>query len=180
MLSSMFALDKFRNGNKEVWDWVFLEYDIPFQAHVRYRTGDDVFAKDLVQEAFLKLWLKRDKIESLEHMESYLKQIIKNNITDYHRSKAKLEKLKNHLLEVLLQLEKNDDKKVEMDVNSLAFTLAYQKLSTREQQIILLTLKRKSPREIARLLNVSVNTIKSHKYKAKKLLKTELRKIFRK
>ena len=48
-------------------------------------TGNAQDAEDLVQEAFLKLWTKRDTLDNIENDEAFLTTIIKNLFRDQHR-----------------------------------------------------------------------------------------------
>lgn len=60
---------------------------------------DKTTAQELVQDVFVKLWLKRDELGHVKDMEAYLFKCMKNRIYDQYDKIASQQKLKDHSLE---------------------------------------------------------------------------------
>lgn len=71
----------------------FKEKYIPYHQkmyRVAYRLLEDAQdAEDMVQEAYIKLWNKRDELEYIDNIESYCVVLQRNLCLDFLRSKAK-------------------------------------------------------------------------------------------
>ena len=53
---------------------------------VAYRiVGDEDVAKDMVQDTYAAMWNKRDSMEQLDNVESYVMKMLKNRCIDYMR-----------------------------------------------------------------------------------------------
>jgi len=50
---------------------------------------DKTIAKELVQDVFVKLWLKRDQVSHIEDPEAYLLRCLRNRIYDHYESAAR-------------------------------------------------------------------------------------------
>lgn len=61
---------------------------------------DKTTAQELVQDVFVKLWLKREELGHVQDMEAYLFKCMKNRIYDQYDKIASQEKLKTHSLEI--------------------------------------------------------------------------------
>lgn len=68
----------------------FREILLPLGARlykVAYRiVGDADTAKDMVQEAYVSMWNKRDSLDELENIESFAVKVVKNRCMDYLRT----------------------------------------------------------------------------------------------
>lgn len=60
---------------------------------------DKTIAQELVQDVFVKLWLKRNEITQIEDVEAYLFRCLRNKIYDHYDSVACKRKLSKQALE---------------------------------------------------------------------------------
>ena len=131
---------------------------------------DEAAAKDIVQEAFICLWNKKNDIYCIHSAKSYLFKFVKNRSLNYLRdnhskSKVKPEELDNNY--------SYHDFAIENETYCI-INSAIQTLSPREKQVIELILDGFKNPEIANQLDVSINTIKTLKSRAFKTLRTTL------
>lgn len=80
-----------------------LQGDIPYMEALRFKqillplnstlyriayrmTNDPDIAKDMVQEAYITMWNKRNELDDVENIESYAKSVVKNKCIDFLRS----------------------------------------------------------------------------------------------
>src|SRR5690349_7373254 len=71
---------KLADGDKEAFAWVYKNYCRKIYNYAFVMTNDSVISEDLVQEVFLTLWIKREKLRYVEDFNSYL-FIMGRNIT---------------------------------------------------------------------------------------------------
>jgi RNA polymerase sigma-70 factor, ECF subfamily len=85
-----------------------------FTRYARSKVGDPEVAKDLVQEAFLKVWVCVREEKEIHNMKSFLYHILKNLIVDRYRKQKSLS------LELLLECGSepyaNDSERFFMDM----------------------------------------------------------------
>ncbi len=125
---------------------------------------------DVLQEAYLRFWTHRDKIGTLRSPRNYFFSIIKNTILDKRKLFSqtpgeRAEEVAGNLSDPESFLENI----VEAESAGL-ITRAIMQLSPQSQKVILMTLDDRHMHEIAEALQVTVNTVKTIKYRALKRL----------
>ncbi len=136
--------------------------------------NDEEKAKDVAQEAFIKLWQKADEEFKDENaLKAYLYVLVKNACISVIRKESKVtqENIENHhqvssdkfILDEILREE---------TYQMLSSAIA--NLSPQAQNVVKLALKGLSNPEIADQLDVSLNTIKTVKKRAYKALRDQL------
>src|SRR5690606_30535368 len=57
-------------------------------------TKSDLFARDIIQDVFVKLWEHRDAMHAIDNMEAWLYRITENKVIDFLRKAAADKRLK--------------------------------------------------------------------------------------
>lgn len=141
-------------------------------------TKSKEIAEELVMDIFLKLWIGREWITEIEHMDAFLQKVAYNKAIDFLRFAARQKKLQavvaremadaiDHSLELQL-LESDYRAIVEAAVRQLS-----------PQRRLVYTLSREkglSHDEIARELNLSIHTVSNHTKEALKFIRGFLHK----
>lgn len=139
-----------------------------------YVCSPDV-AEDIVQEVFIKLWVN-PKIRISRSLRSYLFLMVKNACIDHLRSMKLEDKKKLTLAEAQIVSESisvNIDSEV-----SLKIKRAIDELPAQCKEVYCLSVySGLKHAEIAEELGISVNTVKVHVFRAKKILKERLRSL---
>lgn len=132
--------------------------------------GSPDIAQDITQDVIIKFWKNRQVHENIESIDNFLYTMIKNESLNYlrgsEREKKRYDKLEFEAYEhptVLNQL-------IEEDINQILID-AINKLPKQSARIMRLVLSGYENQEIAQVVGVSVNTIKTLKYTAMKKLK---------
>ena len=73
-----FIIDQLNKGNPSVYKQIFKEYYPSIRSFAYTYTKDDKLSEDLTQDAFMKLWERREQFESSEVLKSYLYTTVKN------------------------------------------------------------------------------------------------------
>ncbi len=124
-------------------------------------------AKEIVQDAFLNLWEKRDSIDMDRPVKSYLTMIIHNKCTNYLRDNRKFDSYILHV-ENLLDIPEYEDADtfVEKELEA-KIEIAINELPEKCREVFVLNrYKNLKYQEIADRLQVSVKTVEAQMSKA--------------
>ncbi|MFC3561140.1 RNA polymerase sigma factor [Pedobacter jamesrossensis] len=167
-------LYKLSKGNRQAFNAIFLKYH---SGLVRY--GESLLsntchqADDLVQEVFLKVWNQRDNLIIHSSLSAFLFTALKNKVKDIYRERQ-------ILLYDPTEMEFNEQTNASQSPDNI---LIFKELSCSiEEMINLLPTKTQlvfkmnrednlTYDEIASLLNLTRNSVKTHMFRAIKFLK---------
>lgn len=159
-------------GNEEGLDFFFNGYYSALAFYANSIIAHKEIAKEIAAEAFVKLWAKRETIEDWRKVKFLLYKIVNNASIDFLREK---ERARKHA--VNLHIISNTSERSSLDALIEAETyhhlyLLLQSLPPRARQIFkLFYFQKKSIKEIALELGISVNTVKTQKLRAIQLLR---------
>jgi RNA polymerase sigma-70 factor (ECF subfamily) len=169
------ALATLIGGREEGLDYFFRRYYAPLTFFAQGLVGNQETAEDLVEDAFLKLWERREELGSQGSLRSWLYTTVKNACIDLIRR----EKRKLNYIKVAQATSDKEDKPVLHHIIQ-AETMhqvynALQSLPPKCGQVFrMYYLEEKSLQEIAVELNLSLSTVKSQKGRAIELLRKKL------
>ena len=167
--------ESIRQGNIDAYEMLFKKYYLSMCMIARRIVEDEDVAKDLVQEIFIRLWEKRETYDFRETADIFLYVSVRNKCFDYLRS------LKNLPLQEGLSAAGNEyffrDILIEEETYRIVME-AIDALPAQSGRIIKLSLEGKQNKEISENLGISVNTVKSLKYKAMDTLREVLKDYF--
>ncbi len=129
---------------------------------------DEQLAYDIVQEAFIRIWEKNILFTSIISYKVYLYNTVRN---------ASYNHLKRNLRHTEIEKELEEDAVDQMIIAAeIEAELLHQinLLPTSQRNVILLRLKGMTMEEIANELQLSLNTVKTHKKRAYKQLRDKL------
>jgi RNA polymerase sigma-70 factor (ECF subfamily) len=121
-------------------------------------------AEEIVQDVFVKIWEARSKIDVYSSFESFLFTIAYNSTISLFRKRVSEKKYLEYL-KLLQHLEKAPDLIDEIQFNDLNSKVQalLNELTQRQKEIFLLSREEGlSHEEIAKKLNISINTVKKH------------------
>ena len=164
-------------NNRHTYQQIFNDMYESLCAFVHRFDANQSICEDCVQEAFISLWEYRDKIETLTHARAFLYQVSRNNILNHLKhecikNKCILDKSLHHTL-----LSDWMDCVIEEEVERV-LRQTHEELPPKCRHILTLDLQGKSTSEIALLLGISENTVKTQKRLAHKRLKDNISELF--
>ena len=133
-------------------------------------------SEEIVQEAFINLWLSREKLDVDGNMWLYLYVISKRLSLNALRQVGKSSILVEKLLQQVSELQNTTEEEVlAHDLEHYAEKII-EKLPRQQQLVFKLSrVEGLSHKEIAEQLQISPNTVKNHMVEALKTLKTHLK-----
>ena len=137
---------------------------------------DDATIEDVVQDAFLNLWEKRNEFKTESTIKAYLYKIVRSFSVDTIRRRN----IANRYAEKIV-LEKEDqefflENIVESEVFQMIQTV-FNELSPSCREVYQLSLHGKSHEEISQLFDISINTVKKHKNNANHYMRERLKHV---
>lgn len=90
--------EKIRSGDTRAFESVFRKYAARLEAFARKYTVDEREAEDMVQNVFLKLWERREWLETIS-LSSFLFMLTKNSCLNYLKHRQIAESIEQRLSE---------------------------------------------------------------------------------
>lgn len=154
------------DGDEAAFAALFYHYGPKLHAYLTGFTKSDTLAEELVQNTFMRVWLSRDKLPELTHLSAWIYRVAANEGYNF---------LKRKTIEtrVMTELGNTGEPRAadQVSYNELRKAVAEAVASLPEKRRKIYQLSRESgmkPAEIARVLNISVSTVKNTLAEAQK------------
>lgn len=174
-MGNQITYESIKNGDIKAFEELFREF-YPSMCAVAIRfVSDREAAEDIAQEAFIKLWEKRTTYKEIPCLKTFLYVSVKNlcfnhirdqkNTIDYTSPEAKNQEIifKDYII------EEETYRIINEAVNALP---------PQSAKIIKMCLEGKQNKEIAEILDITVNSVKTLKYNALNVLRNSLKDYF--
>lgn len=133
---------------------------------------DPVQAKDIVQEAFLKVWLRREKLTTIENFGGWLRTLTVHLVYDHIvRSQKEIAHLSRWVAELGLPHEAEMPGKEEIAFETLIEEALTHLPAKQKEAFILIKKERRSREDAARIQGVSPETIKTNLERAMRAIR---------
>lgn len=165
------AFAALQQGNEEGLEYFFNTYYTPLTFFANKLVTNEQTAEDLVADAFVKLWNKKESITQSNAVKSYLYTSVRNAAID-HLRKQKITAV--HQAEVIYLHPVEDSTIVSRIIETETYHQLYQSLQTLPQkyaEIINLHIQGKTHKQIAQQLGIAEKTVRNQKSLAIQLLK---------
>ena len=164
---------KFIRGNKKAFDIIYRDYSAAmYTICLRYTKNTDK-AADILQDAFIKVYQKRELFDPKYDLGGWIKRIVINEAINHYRVEKKFE-----FVEDDTYFEAEDDKEifVEEGVNlkKILEEILEEMPDGYRTIFTMYVFDNLKHREIADYLNISENTSKTQLAKARRLIKQKL------
>ena len=170
------CIRRLANGDENAFTAVYELYSEKVYRLAFRFLKDKEQSEEIVQEAFINLWLSREKLNVDGNMWLYLYVISKRLSLNALRQVGKSSILVERLLHQISELQNTTEEEIlAHDLEHYAEKLI-EKLPRQQQLIFKLSrIEGLSHKEIAEQLQISPNTVKNHMVEALKTLKTHLK-----
>jgi len=155
--------------NKNAYKHIYQRY---YQALVIYAMGtikDQDRCEDIVQELIIAMWQRQNNFQSVEQLESYLYNSVHNRVVNEVRHMQVRERYASYVKKTETEEELDGEQTIEDLYAQLFYSI--QQLPEKQQRVILLGMEGKSNADIAEILNLSIETVKTHRKLALKRLR---------
>ncbi|MFD2285748.1 RNA polymerase sigma-70 factor [Pedobacter petrophilus] len=149
-------------GSEKAFSVLFYNYVSVLASFALKFTKSEHAAEEVIQDAFLRIWLNRDKLEHVENVKAYLYKYVSNECLSHLRKKIKEDKAIN-----LLKSRHSDQDNVTLDsihLNEINRLVASAVEALPQQRRKIYELSRgegKTIPEISEILGLSSSTVKN-------------------
>lgn len=164
---------RFKQGDKKVFRQLFEEYYPRLCCFALKYMKDEQTSEDIVQEVMSDLWDKRQSINVKISLKAFLYASVKNRcLNQLKKSVSDEQKLSDYLS---VESESIDDfNYIQEEVHANLYK-AINSLPEKSREVVILSMREMSNAEITEELDISVNTVKSNKKRAYRMLREMLR-----
>lgn len=168
-------LTSLKNGETWAFREIFEAYQKKLYHFVFAITKSNFATEDILQEVFLKIWMKKDRIDVSRSFDSYIYTIARNHTYNYLRGVANQESLRKEVWRNLKYCYQQTENTLLLAEYEAIVNDILEHLPVKKRSIFILSKQQgKSNQEIADLLNISTKTVKNHLWKASKLIRLQL------
>ncbi len=159
--------------NKAEFKQLFDKYFDTIRSFIFYRCGDTDAASDMAQDVFMKIWEKREKLNSTDLKPLLYKMANDMVISNYRKSSTRMDYEKS----ITIQNDSPLSPEEELNFEELASTYAKALEKMPETQRVVFLMSRNDElkyHEIAGCLEISVKAVEKRMSAALQYLRTEL------
>ena len=169
--------EKLANGDRNAFEWVYKNYTKKIYDYALLMTRNETMSEDIVQEVFLKLWLHKEKLNTVKDFNAYLHILYKNHILDVLKRQQKEISVRQEYNRNAAAFEMKADAIIDYNETRRVIAKAVKQLPQQRQQVYILGRECGWKREqIAKELNIAPNTVKEVMQNALRFLKKEITK----
>lgn len=161
-----------KKGDKKAFRIIFETYYKRLYSFSLNYVDNQFAAEEIVEIVLLKLWQKREKVDKIKNLKSYLYTMVRNASIDYIKKEKKFVRLNIEQHDVISQ---KNQLIIEEETYAILFQ-ALEKLPEKCRKVFKLScLEGVKYKDIATDLQISINTVKSQRARAIELLKKDLK-----
>lgn len=167
-------LSRFKEGDSTALEEI---YDVYYE-RVRFLASNilagDEECEDITVKSFHKIWQKRTKLKTFDHIIRLLLKTAKNLCLDYLR-KMKIDKknFKEYTYHLTNEFHNPEEANVDQELLSFIEFSMGESLRGNKKNTLLMTIQGKKDSEIAAALNISIQTVQNYRYLATKVLRKQ-------
>lgn len=160
-------------NDRATMQYLFSRFYLPLRSFAYQHVKDDSITDDFVQTAFLNLWERRMNFNAVLAVKSFLYSNVRNACLNHLKSEQVKARHEGNVIRMLTE-EESADVMLEEEVNRLVYE-AVAALPEQSRRVVLLTMEGIPNLEIAERLNISINTVKTLKIRAYRMLRERLK-----
>ncbi|QEM03124.1 sigma-70 family RNA polymerase sigma factor [Mucilaginibacter rubeus] len=167
-----FLLKQLQQGSETAFSKIYDLYSKPVYRHVLRLVYDEDVAAEILQETFLAVWVKRDKINPQQSFSPFIYQIAKILVFSHYRKVSQNKRLLDHLIITTVDTVINAEEAIiDQETHQLLIKAIEHLPPQRKQVFKLCKFEGKSYQEVADLLDISTSTISNQIVAANKSIK---------
>lgn len=164
-----------QNGNEKAFEALYKRHVVNFTALAMSKTGNRETAEEIIQDAFLSVFLKKKTADQITNFPAYLNTMVRNRVLDHYRRDLLLKKYEVHTAKEYSDLDNSTLQLIELKELEHQLANEVEKLPSKCKKVYQLSRNQHLPnKEIAGLLSISENTVEQHMRKALRILRASI------
>lgn len=164
-----------KQGDHAAFTEVFNRYSSVLYAHAANKLRDDSDARDVVQEMFIRLWAKRERLDAGNNLSGYLYTALRNSIFNLIKHKKVTSAYAETFSKINIQSDVISDHLIREKQFAAMIEAEIAALPPRMREVFELRRKENlSNRQIAQRLSLAESTVADQMKKALKILRVRI------
>lgn len=170
------AISRLTRGNKKGFDWIYEQYSVFLYNFIFGFLKSKEESEEVVQEVFIKLWQSRKQLNPDKSIKSFIFTLAKNLVFNKLKRKKVEQKHRDNIKNNSFNVANNIEENVNFKELTTIYNKAINNLPVKRREIFLLNREEgMSYQEIAKILDISVNTVKDQITKALKEIRRHVK-----
>ncbi|WP_044220304.1 RNA polymerase sigma factor [Chitinophaga pinensis] len=153
-------LRQIARGDESAYTLVFNHYSKQVFNVAMLYLKDTTPAREVVQEVFLKIWLKRETMSDVEDLTGYLFILTRNHIYDNFKKQANLLKALDSFIQLQPAAIADTDHRLQQHQYDHLLNKAVSSLPPERKKVYIARKEGLSNEEISHKMNISIHTVK--------------------
>jgi len=167
---------RLKDGDTRAFEQIYQLYSSRLLGFLIKLVKSDLYAAELLQDTFIKLWDNRMNIDPNQSFRSYLFRIAENSVYDFFRKAARDKKLQAAIIKSACEKYQHVEENLVTKENEQILQEAINLLPPKRRLVFqLIKIEERSYDEVSTLLNISESTINDHIVKATKTIREDLK-----
>jgi RNA polymerase sigma-70 factor (ECF subfamily) len=177
--SDLSRVERIRKGDKKAFEALFFEYHEQLSRFANSITKSREFARDAVQDVFLKVWRNRKELDIKVSVKVYLYQAVRNQSLNLLSKQKNQQRLREDFLSEVKSIRSEEYVEVASNNEHLELIKRVWEVVSQmpERRRLVFELHRKhgfSYKEIARILEITRKTVENHMSQALQYLRDNI------
>ncbi|TDQ80200.1 RNA polymerase sigma factor [Sphingobacterium yanglingense] len=176
--NQLLLFERIKNGDERSFKLLYDLYWEPLYIHALIMIEDEDLAKDIIQELFIQLWDKKEKIDIRQSLKSYLYTATRNLVISKMRQINRRSRLEEELERGYTDFDLNTLKQIEEKDLIRVIDTCIDNLPQKMKEVFVLSRKEhRTTKEIAELLGTAETTVKKQLSNSLKVIRIALEKL---
>ncbi len=174
-LNDTYLVEKIKQGSEPAFREIYERYHLQMYYIAKKYVKDQSLAEDAVQDIFVKVWEKRDELDTSKSIRGYFFVMLKNHVLNMIRDRKKKILSGYELKE---EHHPRENRTVDDVIYSEYLNQVKQginELTDRKKEVFELKMNGHSNAEVAEMLQISIRTVKTHYYNSSKFVRAYLK-----
>ncbi|MEQ9280881.1 MAG: RNA polymerase sigma-70 factor [Balneola sp.] len=177
--SDLSRVERIRKGDKKAFEALFFEYHEQLSRFANSITKSREFARDAVQDVFLKVWRNRKELDIKVSVKVYLYQAVRNQSLNLLSKQKNQQRLRENFLSEVKSIRSEEYVEAASNNEHLELIKRVWEVVSQmpERRRLVFELHRKhgfSYKEIARILEITRKTVENHMSQALQYLRDNI------
>lgn len=159
-------------GDETAFTLIFRQYQGKLYSVALDITHSSEIAEEIIQDVFLKIWIRREELIKVESFSGYLFIVMRNQALDWLVKQARRQKIFNQISSEKAIIQPSAEEFLNQKEFNDLLQKGLDKLPRQQQEVFrLMRQEGLSRQETAQTLNIDANTVKTHMSRALKSLR---------
>lgn len=179
MHTSKVDFESFKGGAQSTFRFIFDSYHQLLYTYIHSFCGDDAETEDIIQEAFVALYVNRMKLENADGIYPYLLTSAKRITISNFRKKVVRTNYRDYIKQTWQEDSLQTEETLKERELSTLLTQVVDQLPNKQREVYRLNkFENLSYHDISKKLGISKNTVKNHLVAASASVKGKMEKIY--